>query len=260
MYLSIFSHPSCPPPISYIHARRTFDRALRTLPPSLHGRIWPLYLKWAESKGGESLVRVYRRYLRVDPSVTERYTAILLSNENPSPRPLEAAKLLLSLARRASRGEYTSPEGKSPYQLLCDWLEVVEKYAEEVGLDAEETDAVEAARNAEETAKTDAEAAQMAAAASEEPASINGKLIRFAGPPTLANGTAAKGAARPYDEDEDPTSPRRLDVSKIIKQDGLAVYKDQAGRLWSGLAIYWTKRSEFDKVRKPSLYVTRSSG
>lgn len=252
MYLSIFSHPSCPPIISYTHARRTFDRALRTLPPSLHGRIWPLYLKWAESKGGESLVRVYRRYLRMDPSITERYTSILLSNKNPSPRPLEAAKLLLSLARRAARGEYTSPEGKSPYQLLCDWLDVVEKHAEEVGLDAEESDAAEKARDAQEAAEKDAEAARLATlSAPEEPASVNGKLIRFAGPPTLANGALAKDAPKAYDEDEDPQSSRRLDVAKVIKQDGLAVYKDQAGRLWSGLAIYWTKRSEFDKASLP---------
>ncbi|KAG9014968.1 pre-mRNA-splicing factor syf1 [Tulasnella sp. JGI-2019a] len=250
MYLSIFSHPSCPPPISHTHARRTFDRALRTLPPSLHGRIWPVYLKWAESKGGESLVRVYRRYLRVDPSITERYTSILLSNENPSPRPLEAAKLLLSLARRAARGEYTSPEGKSPYQLLCDWLDVVEQHAEEVGLDADESDAAEKARAAQEAAEKDAENGRsLALLAPEEPASVNGKLIRFAGPPTLANGAQAGNEPKIYDEDEDPQSPRRLDVVKVIKEDGLAVYKDQAGRLWSGLAIYWTKRSEFDKAK-----------
>lgn len=238
MYLSIFAHPLCPPPIGYTHARRTFDRALRTLPPSLHGRIWPLYLKWAEGKGGETLVKVYRRYLAVDPSITERYTSILLSDENPSPRPLEAAKLLLSLARRAARGEYTSPEGKSPYQLLCDWIEVVEKYAEDVGLDAEEADEA-AARRKEEEKKAEEEKKEQ-----EQPAGVNGKLIRFAGPPTVDGAKAPP----PYDEDEDPRSSRRLDIDKIVRQDGLAVYKDQAGRLWSGLATYWTKRAEFDRV------------
>ncbi|KAG8865262.1 pre-mRNA-splicing factor syf1 [Tulasnella sp. 330] len=224
-----------------------FERALMYLP------------NWAEFKGGESLVRVYRRYLRVDPSIAERYTSILLSEENSSPRPLEAAKLLLSLARRAARGEYTSPEGKSPYQLLCDWLDVVEKHAEEVGLDADESDAAEKARAAQEAAEKDAEAARLATLSTpEEPASVNGKLIRFAGPPTLANGAQAKDGPKAYDEDEDPQSPRRLDVAKIIKQDGLAVYKDQAGRLWSGLAIYWTKRSEFDKASS-SLSLTAKS-
>src|ERR1700722_11409183 len=117
MYSSIFTHPSCPPLLSYTHARRTFDRALRTLPPSLHARIWVRYLLWSESKGGLITVAVYRRYLAIDPSVTEHYTSLLLSPSNPAPRPLEAAKLLLGLARKASRGEYSSPEGKSPYQI-----------------------------------------------------------------------------------------------------------------------------------------------
>src|ERR1700722_9768992 len=40
MYLSIFSHPLCPPPLSHTHARHTYDRALRPLPPSLHFRIF----------------------------------------------------------------------------------------------------------------------------------------------------------------------------------------------------------------------------
>ncbi len=64
------------------------------------------------------MVAVYRRYVAVDPSVTERFTSLLLSPSTSDPRPLEAAKFLLSLARKASRGEYVSPEGKSPYQLF----------------------------------------------------------------------------------------------------------------------------------------------
>ncbi|KNZ75336.1 Pre-mRNA-splicing factor SYF1 [Termitomyces sp. J132] len=180
MYLSIFFHPKCPPLLSHTHARHTFDRALRTLPPSLHSRIWVRYLLWAEGKGGATTVHVYRRYLAVDPSVTERFTTLLLTPVNSSPRPLEAAKLLLSLARKAARGEYTSPEGKSPYQLLEAWIEVVEKFADEV----------------------------------------------------------------------DPLIPRKLNVEKIIHKDGLAIYKDQAGRLWTGLATYWIKRAEFDRAKE----------
>ena len=175
LYLSIFSHPFCPPLLSHTHARRTYDRALRTLNPSLHARIWARYLLWAESKGGATTVAVYRRYLSVDPSITERYTALLLSENNPDPRPLEAAKLLLSLARKAARGEYTSPEGKSPYQLLGDFLDVVEQHAEEVGMDVDDTvESHEAHAKAEEE--------QEATTAPTEPASVDGQLIRFAGP------------------------------------------------------------------------------
>ncbi|KAJ6500468.1 hypothetical protein C8R45DRAFT_977824 [Mycena sanguinolenta] len=238
MYLSIFSHPLCPSTLSYTHARHTYDRALRTLPPSLHSRIWVRYLLWAEAKGGATTVAVYRRYLAVDPSITEHFTALLLAPTNSSPRPLEAAKLLLSLARKAARGEYTSPEGKSPYQILGDWLDVVENFFEQVGLNVEET-----LESNQAYAKADAEAA-----ATPEPAAVEGKLIRMAGPAVdvMTDGKTA----RPYDEDEDPTSPRRLNIERIIQIDGLAQYKDQAGRLWTGMATYWIKRGEFDRAKQ----------
>ncbi|KAI0064688.1 spliceosome complex protein [Artomyces pyxidatus] len=237
MYVSIFNHPNCPPQLSHSHARRTYDRALRTLPPSLHHRIWVRYLLWAESRGGLTTVAVYRRYLAIDPSVTERYTALLLSPSNPSPRPLEAAKLLLLLSRKAARGEYVSPEGKSPYQLLGEWIDVVETHAEDVGLGVDETVA-----DAEESA-AEVDHAQTDGA----PASSSGQLIRFAGPPVAV--TADGKPAPAYDEDEDPNSSRKLNIERIIRKDGLAVYKDQAGRLWTGLATYWLKRGEFDRAK-----------
>lgn len=241
MYLSLFFHPRCPALLSHTHARHTFDRALRTLPPSLHSRLWVRYLLWAELKGGATTVSVYRRYLAVDPSVTEHFTSLLLSPTNSAPRPLEAAKLLLALARKASKGEYTSPEGKSPYQLLGDWIDVVEKFSDEVGFDVDET--VESNAAAE---KAEAEAAEESNTSAES-VSADGKLIRYAGP---AVSVSADGKPiRPYDEDEDPTSARKLNIEQIIQKDGLAVYKDQAGRLWTGLATYWIKRGEFDRAK-----------
>jgi pre-mRNA-splicing factor SYF1 len=240
-YVSIFFHTSCPSIISHTHARRTFDRALRTLPPSLHSRIWVRYLLWAESRGGATTVSIYRRYLAIDPSLTERYTSLLLSPENPNPRPLEAAKLLLSLARKAKRGQYSSPEGKSPYQLLGDWLDVVEQHPEEVGLDVEETiESNEAADAAEHDQEENSNAPPQESASSKD-----GPLIRIAGPPVNADGSAAAL----YDEDEDPHSNRKLNIELIVKRDGLSVYKDQAGRLWTGLATYWIKRGEFDRAK-----------
>ncbi|KAI0950263.1 hypothetical protein AcW1_005973 [Taiwanofungus camphoratus] len=242
LYVSIFNHPFCPPLISHTHARRTYDRALRTLPPSLHIRIWARYLLWSEARGGATTVAVYRRYLSVDPSITERYTAILLSENNPDPRPLEAAKLLLSLARKASRGEYTSPEGKSSYQLLGDFLDVVEQHAEEVGMDVDDTD-----ESHELYAKAEEEEAAMSKQ-SAETASVNGQLIRFAGP-AVNMSSDGKTPLPAYDEDEDPISTRKLNIERIVHKDGLDVYKDQAGRLWTGLATYWIKRGEFDRAK-----------
>ncbi|THH04698.1 hypothetical protein EW145_g5331 [Phellinidium pouzarii] len=241
LYLSVFSHPMCPAVFSHTHARRTYDRALRTLPPSLHHRIWVRYLLWAEAKGGSTCVSVYRRYLAVDPSVTERYVSILLAPTNPSPRPLEAAKLLLSLARKAAKGEYTSPEGKSPYQLLGEWLDVVEQYPEEVGISEEQTIINENERQKAEIEADEADKAE------QEPASLNGPLIRYAGPAVAIDKEGRRLPA--YDEDEDPVSTRRLDIERIIHEDGLKVYKDQVGRLWTGLSTYWIKRGEFDRAK-----------
>lgn len=241
MYLSIFSHPFCPPLISHTHARRTYDRALRTLPPSLHSRIWVRYLLWSEAKGGSTTVAVYRRYLAVDPSVTEHYTSLLLSATNSAPRPLEAAKLLLALARKASRGEYTSPEGKSPYQILGDFLDIVEQFSEDVGFDVDET--VESNRTVANAAAEGSEPTNTAV----EPASVDGQLMRFAG--GAVSVTPDGKAPHPYDEDEDPISTRKLNIELIVRKDGLDVYKDQAGRLWTGLATYWIKRGEFDRAK-----------
>jgi len=199
---------------------------------------------WAERKGGETTITVYRRYLVIDPSLTERFTGLLLSPRNSLPRPLEAAKLLLSLARKAARGDYISPESKSPYQLLEDWIEVVEKYPEEVGLDVDET-----VQSNEDILKVESEleTASSAETSAAEPATIGGQLIRIAGPAIPVRADSAP--APPYREDEDPTNPKKINIENIIQKDGLAVYKDQAGRLWTGLATYWIKRGEFDRAK-----------
>jgi pre-mRNA-splicing factor SYF1 len=72
LHISVLFHPKCPSVFKRTYARRTFDRALRTLPPSLHGRIWGLYLKWAETIGGDAGERVWRRYLKVSSNITGR--------------------------------------------------------------------------------------------------------------------------------------------------------------------------------------------
>lgn len=232
-YLGLFVHPHCSPILSRTHARRTFDRALRTLPGSLHLRIWKMYLRWAELCGGETARRVWRRYLQVDPSLSERYVALLLepttemryadghqsSLSRPSTskaaeaedeeddeelsitaqeRILEAAKLLLRLARQALHGSYTSPDGKSPYHLLMEWLELTEKHPTAIGLSNDEEAALPA-RQPDDTA----------------PAA-----------------------------ETDLLDTSRLPVRQIVTCDGLARFPDQSGRLWTGLATYYIKRGD----------------
>ena len=79
IHLSALLHPQCPAPFKVGgYARKTFDRALRTLPPSLHGRIWGLYLRWAEIVGGEAGERVWRRFLKVSTFVVRAVRAGLI--------------------------------------------------------------------------------------------------------------------------------------------------------------------------------------
>ena len=143
-----------------------------------------------------------------------------------------------------------------------DFLELVEKYAEDVGFSEEET------LEFRESQQSNADAAQEKGAqentteqSTEAPASLEGRLMRIAGPPapmaqnnhsvkppTAPNGTTAQPVPDVHDEDTDPSNPRLLDVEAIVERDGLAVYKDQAGRLWTGLATYWIKRGEFERA------------
>lgn len=189
--------------------------------------------------------------------MTERHIAYLL--DATPPRPLTAAKYLLSISRRAAKNTYTPGEGKSPYQLFVDFLELVEKFAEDVGMSEEETIALQDSRKAVEEGEKEEEEAMNEAEATEAPASVDGRLMRIAGPPIpLANQStivkpvnavkAAKVEEEVYDEDTDPANSRLLDVEGIVERDGLKVYKDQAGRLWTGLATYWIKRGEFERA------------
>ena len=265
-YLNIFLHPSCPSFLIHSHARKTFDRALRVLPKAQHERIWRLYLKYAQDIAVSSVsTHIFRRYLKVDPTLTEHYIKLLLAgNPAGTSRPLEAAKLLLLLSRLASAGKYKSPNGKSPYQLLVHWLQVVETYPEDVGISDEEANLLmenRVLRAQREEAELDKRKAE------QEETQLNGtgvdSLMRFAGPPIDAVAIGLEGqrhldnrmaglddAMREAEEHMDATDPKKNDVEDIIRRDGLAVYRDQAGRLWTGLATYWIKRGEFDKARQ----------
>lgn len=129
-------------------------------------------------------------------------------------------------------------------------------------MDEEETLALREALGDKPANGVEEEQSEAAAAPTgEEPATLGGRLMRIAGPPApLAKDTTS--AVKPpssltkattatkveIDDDTDPSNPRLLDVEGIVEKDGLAVYKDQAGRLWTGLATYWIKRAEFERA------------
>ncbi|XP_014663513.1 PREDICTED: pre-mRNA-splicing factor SYF1-like [Priapulus caudatus] len=99
--------------------RKVFDRALRALPISQHGRVWPLYLRLVRSHGvPETAVRVYRRHLKLSPENAEEYIEYLVGIG----RLDEAA---VRLARVVNNEAFVSRAGKSNHQLwqeLCDLI------------------------------------------------------------------------------------------------------------------------------------------
>ncbi|CAG8634968.1 6472_t:CDS:10 [Paraglomus brasilianum] len=106
-------------------ARRTFDRALRALPITQHPRIWEPYLKFARTVGGETAIRLYRRYLKLEPNHVEEYIDLLLSLE----RYDEAAK---RLAQVVNNDNFQSLHGKSNYQLWMELCDLVCKHPNEI--------------------------------------------------------------------------------------------------------------------------------
>ncbi|KAK0404643.1 hypothetical protein QR680_017553 [Steinernema hermaphroditum] len=58
--------------------RRVFDRALRALPVTQHDRIWPIYIDFVTSHNiPETAIRVYRRYLKLNPSARDNFVEYL---------------------------------------------------------------------------------------------------------------------------------------------------------------------------------------
>lgn len=156
------------------------------------------------------------------------------------PRALEAAKLLLGLARRAAAGTYKSPEGKSPYQLLIEWLELCEKYPEEVGLEPEEA---EERRESLEATKEEGQNAVSKGKGAQTPKADQGaKAV------TRGKGKAVETSVA-ADPETDPMDSSRLNVGYIVENEGLSRYTDQAGRLWTGLATYWIRRGALEAAR-----------
>ncbi|KAL0074642.1 putative Pre-mRNA-splicing factor syf1 [Phycomyces blakesleeanus] len=105
--------------------RRTFDRALRALPVTQHSRIWDLYLTFAEAAGGETAIRVLRRYLKLEPSHIETYVDMLIKLE----RFDEAAVKLVSVV---NDNRFVSIRGKSQYQIWQDLCELVVEHCSDI--------------------------------------------------------------------------------------------------------------------------------
>ena len=107
--------------------RRAFDRALMSLPITQHDRIWALYITFISQAGIpiETALRVYRRYLMLEPMHAEEYIAYLVVNN----RWGEAASRLADIV---SDETFRSLEGKSKHQLWLELCEIITKHPAEV--------------------------------------------------------------------------------------------------------------------------------
>ncbi|XP_021845190.1 uncharacterized protein [Spinacia oleracea] len=107
--------------------RRTFDRALCALPVTQHDRIWEPYLIFVSQKGIpiETSLRVYRRYLKYDPSHIEDFIEFLINSE----RWQEGSERLAGVL---NDDQFFSIKGKTKHRLWLELCDLLTKHATEV--------------------------------------------------------------------------------------------------------------------------------
>ncbi|KDP20896.1 hypothetical protein JCGZ_21367 [Jatropha curcas] len=107
--------------------RRSFDRALCALPVTQHDRIWELYLRFVSQEGIpiETSLRVYRRYLKYDPSHIEDFIEFLVNSHLWQ----EAAERLASVL---NDDQFYSIKGKIKHTLWLELCDLLTRHAKEV--------------------------------------------------------------------------------------------------------------------------------
>ncbi|KAF1864995.1 hypothetical protein Lal_00004368 [Lupinus albus] len=122
MYLQILTEQKF-----VMRARRTFDRALCALPVTQHDRIWEHYLVFVSQKGIpiETSLRVYRRYLKYDPSHIEDFIEFLVNSSLWQ----EAAERLASVL---NDDRFYSIKGKTKHRLWLELCDLLTRHANEV--------------------------------------------------------------------------------------------------------------------------------
>ncbi|CAA0816602.1 Tetratricopeptide repeat (TPR)-like superfamily protein [Striga hermonthica] len=107
--------------------RRTFDRALCALPVTQHDRIWEYYLVFVSQKGIpiETSLRVYRRYLKYDPSHIEDFIEFLVNSELWQ----EAAERLAGVL---NDDRFYSIKGKTKHRLWLELCDLLTQHASEI--------------------------------------------------------------------------------------------------------------------------------
>ena len=102
--------------------RRTFDRALRALPLTQHNRIWTLYRPFAKSAGGETAVKIWRRYIQTHPEHVEDFIDLLVQERNYTDAVQRYIEIL-------NNPKFRSKEAKGPFQHWTEMLELLIDHA-----------------------------------------------------------------------------------------------------------------------------------
>lgn len=116
--------------------RRAFDRALRSLPITQHTRVWKLYIPFARSASGETLVKIWYRYMQVYPEDAEEFVELLIHTGHFT----EAAQKYIEILNNP---RFKSKEAKSPFHIWSEMIDLVIDRArdiqtgDETGLDIE---------------------------------------------------------------------------------------------------------------------------
>lgn len=105
--------------------RRAFDRALRALPVTQHNRIWALYRPFANSAGGETAVRVWRRYMQVHPEDAEDFIELLgLAGLH--------TEVVQTYIKVLNNPRFHSKKAKGHYELWSDMVDWLVEHANKV--------------------------------------------------------------------------------------------------------------------------------
>eukprot|EP00300_Choanocystis_sp_HF-7_P017933 c19881_g1_i1.p1 GENE.c19881_g1_i1~~c19881_g1_i1.p1 ORF type:complete len:933 (-),score=253.19 c19881_g1_i1:48-2846(-) len=108
------------------HTRRAFDRALRSLAITQHYKVWPLYLKFVRRANVDELtLRVYRRYLKIEPDDVEPYIDILKKMGKDE----EAA---YQLANALNSESFVSKKGSSRHELWMELCSMISKHPDKI--------------------------------------------------------------------------------------------------------------------------------
>ena len=108
--------------------RRAFDDALRALPLTQHDRIWKLYLNFAKSASGNTAIRIWKRYMQIQPELREDFIDFLHDLNAYS----EAAKQYIIILNDPT---FLSRRGKSNYQIWSELADLLVSHPQDIDRD-----------------------------------------------------------------------------------------------------------------------------